>query len=127
MTFIEQLMLLQRIDRLIHRKGTGSPKDLSSLLGISRSSVFNYLDNLRQLGAEIGYCDFRKSYFYVDNKTPRLPIFSKADSEHFQGGKINYDFFSYSPEFLDWGGSPLYQVHKQQDKLSAGDGNLLWR
>jgi biotin operon repressor len=126
MTFIEQLRLMQRIDILIARKGTGTPKDLSSILGISRSSVFNYLDNLRQLGADIDYCDFRKSYFYVDNKRPRFPVFSKADSENFQGGKIDFDFFSYSPEFLDWGGSPLSQVQRQQEALSAGDCNLLW-
>ena len=102
MTFIEQLKLLERMDKLINRKGTGSAKDLASLLGVSRSSVFNYLDNLRALGAEIGFCEFRKSYYYVDGQRPRLPILSKSISDKYHGGKTFFNFFQHSPEFLDW-------------------------
>lgn len=72
MKFIEQLKLLERFDALIARKRTGSAKDLAAKLAISRSTVFNHLDTLRGLGAEIDYCEFRKSYFYVNDQRPRL-------------------------------------------------------
>jgi biotin operon repressor len=120
MNFIEQLQLLDRIDKLIARKGTGSARDLASKLGISRSSIFNYLDYLRQLGAEIEYCDVRRSYYYVNNQRPQFKVFSKSDSEHFYGGKIFFNFFPDSPEFLDWGVSPLYHVDRQVDNQYAG-------
>ena len=77
MALFEQLQLLQRLDALITQKRTGSAKDLGAKLGICRSSVFNYFDTLRQFGVEIEYCEFRKSYFYVDDKRPRLPMNDK--------------------------------------------------
>ena len=112
MTFIEQFQLLQRIDGCIGRKKTGSAKDLGSLLGISRSSVFNYLDILRTFGAEIDYCEFRKTYYYINDKRPHFSILSPSNSEKYYGGKTFFNFFSDSPKFLDWGVSPLYQVNQ---------------
>lgn len=120
MTFIEHLKLLQRMDALIARKGTGSVKEFSTLLDVSRSSLFNYLDTLRTLGGEIEFCDFRKSYYYVDNQRPQLPIISKSNSDDYYGGKTFSNFFQGSPKFLDWHVSPLYQVERQKEKLNTG-------
>lgn len=64
MTFSEQLMLVKRLHYLITVRGTGTPQKLAIKLGISRASVFKYLDELRNLGAEISYCRNRKSYYY---------------------------------------------------------------
>jgi biotin operon repressor len=110
MTFIEQLLLLQRVDKLITRKGTGCANQLARLLGISRSSVFNYLECLRQLGGEIDYCKSRQTYFYANNQKPRFPTLSKADTDEMYGGKNLFDFFDDRPRFLDCGTLPLYQV-----------------
>jgi biotin operon repressor len=126
MSFIEQLQLLQRLDRLILRKGTGSARELGALVGLSRSSVFNYLDTLRSLGAEIDYCEFRKSYFYINDTRPRLPILSAANSELYQGGKTFSNFFFGSPKFLDWGVSPLYQVNQQLTTRTASECASFW-
>jgi hypothetical protein len=126
MAFIEQLQRLQRMDGLIHRKGTGTAKELGSLLGVARSNVFNYLDILRSLGAEIDYCEFRKTYFYTNNTRPRLSIISASNSENLQGGKTFFNFFFGSPKFLDWDVSPLYQVQQQGEKQWASDCASLW-
>jgi hypothetical protein len=126
MTFIEHLQFLQCIDNRIARRGTGTARDLAVFMGISRSSVFNHLDTLRQLGAEIEFCEFRKSYYYVDDKRPRFPILSKSDSEKLQGGIYLFDFFSCSPKFLDWHPSPLYQVTQQSEHYSAGEYASFW-
>jgi hypothetical protein len=110
MTFIEQMLLLERLDKLIARRGTGCPRALANRLNIGRSSVFNYLECLRHLGAEIAYCEHSKTYFYMNNHRPRFPTLSKADTDEMYGGKNLFDFFDDSPRFLDSDNLPLYQV-----------------
>lgn len=66
MTFREQLCLIKRIHSLIQRKGTGSPLDLAKRLSISRASVHRYLNELKNLGADIVYCKLRQSYYYKE-------------------------------------------------------------
>lgn len=64
MTVFEQLSLLKRLDLLIRRKATGTPMQLARRLGVSRASVFRYLNELKSVGAPIQYCKVRQSYFY---------------------------------------------------------------
>ena len=66
MNFLDQISTLKRLDALIRRKGTGTPRQLASRLEISRTSVFNYLNILKNLGAPIAYCNHRQSYFYQE-------------------------------------------------------------
>jgi biotin operon repressor len=99
MTFFEKITLIERVDQLIKLKGTGSSIELSSRLGISRSSLFELLDIMRSMGAEIDYCKHRKSYFYIEEKVLAIGFVSK---EKIKGGKkylINFiesDFFGLS-------------------------------
>ena len=64
MTVFEQLSLLKRLDLLIRRKATGTPMQLARRLGVSRASVFRYLNELKSVGAPIQYCKVRPRYFY---------------------------------------------------------------
>ncbi|MBK7093795.1 MAG: hypothetical protein IPH57_01520 [Saprospiraceae bacterium] len=50
MTFFEKITLIERVDQLIKMKGTGSSVELSSRLGISRSTLFELLDVIRSMG-----------------------------------------------------------------------------
>ncbi len=70
MSLIAQLQKLDRLDGLIRRKATGSSKQLAARFGCSQRTVYNLLNMLRELGAEIRYCKDRCSYYY---KTP-LPV-----------------------------------------------------
>ena len=63
-TFVEHYKCLKRIHQFIRQNGTGSPNNFSSRLGISVATMYRYLDELRNLGAEIGYCSVRESYYY---------------------------------------------------------------
>jgi hypothetical protein len=121
MTFIEQYHFLMRLDRCIAGKRTGTAQELASFMDSSRSTIFINLDTLRSLGGEIDYCKFRKTYYYVDNKRPRFAILSPSNSEKYYGGKTFFNFFLDSPRFLDWGVSPLYQVHQQEENQWASD------
>ena len=58
---------LERINRmndLITMKATGNPDEFSQRLNISRRQLYNDLEMLREIGAEIKYDKYRGSYYY---------------------------------------------------------------
>lgn len=55
---------LEYLNSLIRKKATGSPQQLAKKLNVSERTIFEYVDILRSLGAEINYCRNRKSYYY---------------------------------------------------------------
>lgn len=64
MTLIEKLKLIDRVDSLIRRRNTGTPKELSSRLNLSERSIYNLIDQMKKLGAPISYCNSSQSYKY---------------------------------------------------------------
>ncbi len=64
MTLKTYLRLLIRLDMLIRMKATGSPAQLAAKLNVSRSSLFRYMNDLKDFGAPIAYCHQRSSYYY---------------------------------------------------------------
>ncbi|MEL7119784.1 MAG: HTH domain-containing protein [Bacteroidota bacterium] len=64
-----QLKMLDRIDGLIRRKATGRAIELSDRLKVSERTVYNLLNTLRNLGAEIEYDKKVVSYVYTNNIT----------------------------------------------------------
>ncbi len=61
----EYLDRLERIDGLIRRKATGSPKEFSEKMNMSERRVYDYLNFMKaQLQAPIIYNKVRKSYEY---------------------------------------------------------------
>ena len=62
--FVEQLQQLQRLDALIRRKATGTPVILAAKFGVSERTIYNLIDILRSLGAEIAYSREMESYYY---------------------------------------------------------------
>ncbi len=61
---VDVFIRIQRIDHLIRIKGTGNATELADKLGLSRASVYEYLDLMKHLGAPIKYCSSRRSFFY---------------------------------------------------------------
>lgn len=66
MRFVEQLQVLDRLDQLIRLKSTGNYQALANRLGISARNVYNLIDVLKELGAQIAYCKERKSFYYLN-------------------------------------------------------------
>lgn len=62
----DNLFLLQRIDGLIRRRATGTPKALASRLGISECSVYRLLDDLKSQGFPITYDKSAQTYYYTN-------------------------------------------------------------
>ena len=72
MSLITYHKRMQRIDRLIHRKATGTPQELANKLGLSKRMVFEYLLTMKDMGLSIRYCKFSQSYYYTDDKRLEL-------------------------------------------------------
>jgi Mn-dependent DtxR family transcriptional regulator len=66
MKWIEQLESLDRLDHLIRRKGTGNYERLAHRLDVSHRTVYNLLEILKSLGAELKYCKLKQTYYYAN-------------------------------------------------------------
>jgi predicted DNA-binding transcriptional regulator YafY len=58
------IQILQRMDRMIRTRSTGSPEDFACRLSISERSLYNYLAVMRDLGAPLEYSRTYGSYLY---------------------------------------------------------------
>lgn len=74
MSLIKYIERISRIDSLIHRKATGTPEEFAERLGIRRSTLFQNLQELRDIGVGIKYSYERQTYFYTDNRRIRINI-----------------------------------------------------
>ncbi len=91
MKFLEQIQQLERLDQLIRLKATGSPKDLAEKLEVSERSVYNFMEVMRCLGADIKYCSQRNSYCYESKFLFKFVLCSEQNPEKIMGGekKVN--------------------------------------
>jgi len=62
-TYLERL---QRIDQLIRLKATGTPRELANKLGVSKRTVYEYIQTLKDMDAPICYCKVSRSYVYEE-------------------------------------------------------------
>lgn len=68
MKFLEKIQVIERIDQLIKLKATGSARELAMKTNLSKSTIYEILEIMKMMGAEIEYCNYRKSYYYSRNK-----------------------------------------------------------
>ncbi|MBW3466965.1 HTH domain-containing protein [Arthrospiribacter ruber] len=61
---VDYFKKLEYLDELIRRKATGSPKALAKKFDVSERTVYDYINTLKDLGAEICYCQQSESYVY---------------------------------------------------------------
>jgi hypothetical protein len=63
----KRFQLLQELDQFIQNKTTGDSNEFAKQLGISRSTLFEYLGLLKELGAPIQYDRAACTFYYVDH------------------------------------------------------------
>jgi HTH domain len=99
MTLIDQIHRLERLDQLIRMKSTGPPKNLARRLEISERTLYNLLDILRSMGAEIYFNSEKQSYYYPSNIEVEIKFkVSDSASATFKGGY--QPFFNFSVSFF---------------------------
>jgi len=60
------LYRLRKMDALIKRRSTGTPREFAKRLSLSESALYEYITILKQLGAPVKYCRKRRSYYYSE-------------------------------------------------------------
>ncbi|MEL7375595.1 MAG: helix-turn-helix domain-containing protein [Bacteroidota bacterium] len=67
MTFHERLLLMDRMDRMIRLKATGTPQTFAEKMGISRTTIYRAIEDLKDFGAPVTYCRRTESFMYTDS------------------------------------------------------------
>ncbi|NRB64259.1 MAG: hypothetical protein HRU40_14750 [Saprospiraceae bacterium] len=65
MTLSKHLHRLQQMDQNIRYKRTGTPKQFAQKIGVGTSQLYRLINELKLLGAPIGYCRSRQTYMYL--------------------------------------------------------------
>lgn len=91
MRFFEKIKVIERIDQLIKMKATGSARDLAKRLNVSKSTMYEIIDTMKNMGAEIEYCNHRKSYYYIHEKVLAIGFVEK--SKIYGGKSLESSFF----------------------------------
>ncbi len=94
---------IERIDRLIRLKATGSPKEFAKKLGISESSLYEYLRYLKDKGGPIEFDKEDNTYFYR-HQTKFILKYSninKEQMEEIKGGRNIFIKKVPTPLFLE--------------------------
>lgn len=92
---------LAQIDQLIRTEATGSPETFAAKLRLAKSTMYEYLNFMKDLGAEIIFDRQRNCFKY---KRPcklqliKIEIIDDKDLEEIKGGKkfikfSQFDFF----------------------------------
>lgn len=99
MSLVRHIERAQRMHRFIKFKRTGTPEEFASKMGVSQSMLYNIINEMKQLGAPIGYCRFRQTYLYikeVELKAGFFPPFSldtRRELREIQGGARVIPFY----------------------------------
>ena len=90
MNLLQKIRQIERVDQLIRLKATGTPKDFAKRLNVSKSTLYNILEFIKNQGVEIYYCPNRQSFCY---KTDVYFCFGfsveKVNLRQVKGGKGN--------------------------------------
>ena len=79
MCLIKYIERVQRMDTLIFMKATGTPDEFAGKLGIKRSTLFQYLQEIRNEGVDIKYSCARQSYYYANGRRIIISFKPKSD------------------------------------------------
>jgi predicted DNA-binding transcriptional regulator YafY len=64
MKLFEYLDRISMMHKLVSRQKTGTPEEFARQLGVSRTSLYELIDELRSRGAPISYSKATKTFFY---------------------------------------------------------------
>ena len=73
MKFLEQIERINEMHRLICTSSTGTPREFAKRLNISRTTLYEYIDELKSRSAPIAYSRQEKTFYY------KRPFIMKID------------------------------------------------
>ena len=99
MKFINKIERLKKMHKCILLSDTGTPKEFANKLNISRSQLYNLIDDLKEFEAPIKYSKLNKTFYYEKEYDFQfnysLIILSDDVSREIFGGFYNNPVFMY--------------------------------
>lgn len=68
MTLNKYVDRFKRMDCMISMQATGTPIEFAKKLGIKRSTLYDSLQEMKDMGVDIRYSPVRQSYYYADER-----------------------------------------------------------
>jgi biotin operon repressor len=84
MSLLKYIERLQRMDLLISMMSTGTPVEFAEKLGLRRSTLFQSLQEMREIGVDIKYSSARQSYYYADNRRIKIKVESTVQKSKYE-------------------------------------------
>ena len=90
---LQQVELIERIDRLIRLKSTGTPKKFAKRLNISEASLYRLIETIKGMDAPVEFSVRYQSYVYSDEVNFMCGFFRKELSYN-ELQKVNGGFYN---------------------------------
>lgn len=72
---------IKRIDQLIRIEATGNPDQLTQKLGVAKSTLYSYINIMKQYDAPIKYNDERKTFVFTSNGILKIGFIAEEITE----------------------------------------------
>ena len=93
MKLFEYLDRISRMHKLISFQHTGTPSEFASQLGVSRTTLYEMIDELKSRGAPISYSKSLCTFFYTEpfeiNVRCSMRPLTRFEEKQFSGGNFN--------------------------------------
>ncbi len=67
MICFKEIEIINMLHRLILLENTGTPDELAEKLHLSRRQVYNFIDELKYIGAKVIYSRSKHTFFYTND------------------------------------------------------------
>ncbi|MBF4471756.1 hypothetical protein [Flavobacterium sp. HJJ] len=64
MNFITQIERIKKMHSLIQTEKTGNPRDFAQQMNLSRSHLYNLIEQIKEMDAHIKYCKKKECFYY---------------------------------------------------------------
>lgn len=93
MKVFEYLDRINRMHRMLIRRATGTPSEFASQLGVSRTTLYEMIDELKSRGAPISYSKSSCTFFYSEpfeiNVSCSLRLLNNHEKKLLAGGTFS--------------------------------------
>jgi transcriptional antiterminator len=98
MKFLCYVERLNRMNRLMQRRSTGTPSEFATLVGVSRTRLYEIIDELKSYGAPIIYDKDANTFQYeypfdISITFSAKQLNAKDEKKYFGGAIFSHEYF----------------------------------
>jgi len=97
---VQKYSQLTKAHQLIKKQIKGTPEEIAKRIDLSKSSFYNYMEELKQLGAEIKYCRTCQCFKYTNDFKLKVTIETNEMTKVFGGQQSNLQAFDFELDKL---------------------------